>query len=120
MISINYRDPHPIYEQIKIAIIKDIISGEIKKDEKLPSVRDIATELAINPNTIQRAYKELETEGYIYSVAGRGSFAEDISILVGKRKNEYLDRLMEVLREIKEAGGSKEECVEILQRVYDG
>lgn len=119
MISINYRDPHPIYEQIKNALRKDIISGVIKKDEKLPSVRDIASELAINPNTIQRAYKDLETEGYIYSVAGKGSFAEDVSRLVDKRKDEYLDKMKEVVLEIKESGGTMEECLDMINRIFE-
>lgn len=120
MISINYRDPHPIYEQIKNALRKDIISGIIKKDEKLPSVRDIASELAINPNTIQRAYKDLETEGYIYSVAGKGSFAEDVSHLADKRKYEYLDKLKEVLQEVKDAGGTRDECIDVVNSFYEG
>jgi GntR family transcriptional regulator len=75
MISLNYRDSRPIYEQIRDELRKLIVTGAIGKDEKLPSVRALAAELAINPNTIQRAYNELEAEGYIYSVPGKGSFA---------------------------------------------
>ena len=75
MFAINYRDPRPIYEQIMDELRKMIISGVFKPDEKLPSVRELAQQLAINPNTIQRAYRELEISGYIYSVAGKGNFA---------------------------------------------
>ena len=75
MISLNYRDSRPIYEQIKDGLRKLIVTGAIGTDEKLPSVRALATQLSINPNTIQRAYNELEGEGYIYSVPGKGSFA---------------------------------------------
>ena len=75
MISLNYRDSRPIYEQIKDGLRKLIVTGGLGPDEKLPSVRALAAQLAINPNTIQRAYNELEGEGYIYSVPGKGSFA---------------------------------------------
>lgn len=60
MISLNYRDSRPIYEQIKDGLRKLVVSGAVRQDEKLPSVRELATSLAINPNTIQRAYRELE------------------------------------------------------------
>lgn len=75
MVHINYRSPLPLYEQIKEGIIKLLMTGALAPEERLPSVRDLATELAINPNTIQRAYRELESEGYIYTVPGRGCFA---------------------------------------------
>ena len=75
MISLNYRDSRPIYEQIKDGLKKLIVTGGLAADERLPSVRALATQLSINPNTIQRAYNELEGEGYIYSIPGKGSFA---------------------------------------------
>ena len=75
LIGLNYRDSRPIYEQIKDNYKKLIFSGAIAPDEKLPSVRELAAQLAINPNTIQRAYRELESEGIIYTIAGKGSFA---------------------------------------------
>ena len=74
MITVNYRDPRPLYEQIKESIIKLIMTRSLSENEQLPSVRELAVELAINPNTIQRAYRELENEGYIYKISGRGSF----------------------------------------------
>ena len=74
MITLNYRDARPIYEQVRDGLRRLIVSGAIADGEKLPSVRALASQLAINPNTIQRAYRELETEGYICSVAGRGSY----------------------------------------------
>ena len=75
MISINFRDSRPIYEQVKDSLRRLIVSGALPPDEKLPSVRELASQLVINPNTIQRAYRELEREGYIVSVPGKGSFA---------------------------------------------
>ena len=65
MLQLNYRDAKPIYEQIKDGIRHLLLSNAILADEKLPSVRELASNLAINPNTIQRAYRELESEGYI-------------------------------------------------------
>lgn len=74
MIQLNYRDSRPIYEQIKDGIKQLIYSDVLGPDDKLPSVRELASKLAINPNTISRAYKELEQEGVIYTQSGRGTF----------------------------------------------
>ena len=75
MLTLNYRDSRPIYGQIKDGLRRMIVSGILEPDEKLPSIRSMAVDLAINPNTIRRAYAELETEGFIYSVPGKGSYA---------------------------------------------
>ena len=74
MIQISYQDPRPIYEQVRDAYRQRILAGVLAPGEQLPSVRELSSRLAVNPNTIQRAYRELETEGYICSVAGRGSY----------------------------------------------
>ena len=74
MININYRDTRPIYEQVRDGLRSLIVTGVLSPREKLPSVRELAAQLAINPNTIQRAYRELELQGYIASVPGKGSF----------------------------------------------
>ena len=75
MLSLNYRDSRPIYEQVRDGLRRLIITGAIPAGDKLPSVRAMAGQLAINPNTIPRAYESLEQEGYAYSVPGKGSFA---------------------------------------------
>lgn len=75
MLHLDYRDPRPIYEQVKEGLKRLILTGGLAEGEKLPSVRVMAASLAINPNTIQRAYEALEQEGFICSVAGKGSFA---------------------------------------------
>ena len=74
MIRLDYRDARPIYEQVRDGLRSLMVTGVLAAGEKLPSVRSLATELAINPNTIQRAYSQLETEGYVYTVSGRGTF----------------------------------------------
>ena len=75
MLSLNHRDGRPIYEQVRDGLRRLIITGAIPPGDKLPSVRALAGQLAINPNTIQRSYESLELEGYAYSVPGKGSFA---------------------------------------------
>ena len=115
MIHLNYRDSRPIYEQIRDGLRKLIVTGALGPDEKLPSVRAMATELAINPNTIQRAYGELEAQGYIYSIPGKGSFAAAISGENSQRKSELLAMLREILAELKYLNVSQEEILEIVR-----
>ena len=100
MIQLNYRDAKPIYEQIKDGLKHLLLSGAIAAGEKLPSVRELASSLAINPNTIQRAYKELENEGYIYSVSGKGTFAAEKQDVVQIRKDELFLEFDVVISEL--------------------
>ena len=100
MININFRDSRPIYEQVKTALRKLIVSGAMPPDEKLPSVRELAAQLVINPNTIQRAYRELEAEGYIISKSGKGSYANIRSQVDEGRKKELLASLDEIVTEL--------------------
>ena len=88
MIQLNYKDPRPIYEQVKDGIRKLAYSGVVGPDEKLPSVRELAMKLAINPNTISRAYKDLEQEGFLYTVSGKGTFINQEYDLYDRRKEE--------------------------------
>ncbi len=74
MITIDYRSRVPIYDQIVNGIIRLRAAGVLKADDKLPSVRSLANEIHINPNTVQKAYAMLEADGIIYSVSGKGSF----------------------------------------------
>ena len=117
MISLNYRDSRPIYEQIRDELRKLIVSGAIAADEKLPSVRALAAQLAINPNTIQRAYNQLESEGYVYSIPGKGSFAAVMDDAVAARKKELLEQVEELLRELRSLGATAEELVAFTQAV---
>ena len=74
MIQLDYRDARPIYAQIVDTLRNQILAGVLQFDDRLPSVRELAAELAINPNTIQRAYRELESSGFIATVPGKGCF----------------------------------------------
>ena len=111
MLIVNYRDARPIYQQIKDGLRKLILTGAIAADEKLPSVRALATELAINPNTIQRAYAELESEGVIYSVAGKGSFAAPHHEAATVRKEELFRQLDALVGELHDLNVTNEEIV---------
>ena len=106
MITLNYRDARPIYEQVRDGLRRLIVSGAIADGEKLPSVRALASQLAINPNTIQRAYSELESEGYAVSVPGKGSFAVRRERAENDgRRLALTETLRETLRELRALGG---------------
>ena len=115
MIRLDYRDASPIYEQIKNGLKRLMVSGAMKKGDKLPSVRALATELAINPNTIQKAYTELENEGYIYSVPGRGSFASGEVKADEHRWEELKQRIRALAAELRFMGVGKEEMASLLE-----
>lgn len=111
MLTLNYRDSRPIYLQIKDGLRKLILTGAIAPDEKLPSVRALAMDLAINPNTIQRAYAELESEGVVYSVAGRGSFAAPHHEAATARKEELWGQLDALVAELHDLQVTNDEIV---------
>ena len=115
LININFRDPRPIYEQVKEGFRQLILSGALAADEKMPSVRELAAGLAINPNTIQRAYRELEQEGYICSVPGRGSFVLERSGALAARRKELLAELEERVRQLRGLGMSEEEILQYIK-----
>ena len=109
MININFRDSRPIYEQVKTTLRKLIVSGAMSPDEKLPSVRELASQLVINPNTIQRAYRELEQQGYIISIPGKGSYANLSAQVDEGRKKELLTATDEIVAELLYLGVTPDE-----------
>lgn len=119
MIVLDYRDSRPLYQQVKDSLRRMMLTGLLEPDEKLPSVRSLATQLAINPNTIQRAYAELEAEGYIYSVAGRGSFVSAGDGEHLRRIAELTGRLVPLLEELKSLGYTREQLL-VLWEVGEG
>ena len=102
MIFIDYQDSRPIYEQIVEKYQKLIIKGVLAPDEQIPSVRQMAADLSINPNTIQKAYAMLEAQGYIYTVRGRGNFVSANSAAHDRKREEWQKKLEAVLREGRE------------------
>ena len=117
MFTLNYRDPRPIYEQVKQGLKQMLLDGTIAPGGRLPSVRELAAGLAINPNTIQRAYRELEAEGVVFSVPGKGSFASD-DLSPQKAAIEALfTELDGIVRKLQEAGM---DTAEIAARITHG
>ena len=111
MISLNFRDPRPIYEQIKDELRRLIVAGVLPPDSRMPSVRELASELAINPSTIQRAYRELEAEGFICSVTGKGSFVCARDEAITARRRELLGKFDETVNELLYVGMTREELI---------
>lgn len=97
MILIDYKDRRPIYEQIVERFTELILKGVLEVDSQLPSVRNLAMDLSINPNTIQKAYQELERQGFIYSIKGRGSFIANNDNLIELRKKEIINDIKELV-----------------------
>ena len=114
MLQLNYRDPRPIYVQILAEYKRLILSGALERGAKLPSVRELAGQLAINPNTIQRAYRELESEGYILSVAGKGSFVAQVDRLAEQQKKEALNAFRAAAQRLRALGLSAEALASLL------
>ena len=110
MVHLDYRDSRPIYAQIVDGFREQITGGVLRPGEKLPSVRDLAAQLAINPNTIQRAYNELESSGYCCSVPGKGCFAVHTYRAQDDARRLSLEhQLKELLQELRAMGVSEED-----------
>ena len=118
MIVLDYSDKRPIYEQIVERYRRLILNGVLEADEKLPSVRSLAVDLSINPNTIQRAYGELERSGFIYSVKGRGNFVCANKEVLTQEKEKMLNELKRFLKLYREAGLTREEIELSVRTVY--
>ena len=119
MIFLNALDSRPIYEQVVERFKLLILKGVIIPDEKIPSVRNMAVDLSLNPNTIQRAYAELERQGYIYTVKGKGNFAADSAGLLLQFKKEILEQIREICEMAVSVGITEEEIVEGIRKRRD-
>lgn len=119
MILLDLKDSRPIYEQVVERFQELMMLGILEEDSQMPSVRGLAMELSINPNTIQRAYGELERQGYTYSVKGRGSFVGSIRKLREAKKTELERKLEKLAREAKTIGILREEFVTLAGLAYD-
>jgi len=113
--TLKFDENLPIYIQIMDYIKKKIIIGEIKEGEKLPSVRELSSELKVNPNTISRVYQELEREGLTYTQRGMGTFiTEDKDILFNLKKTVAKDIVSKFIYQIKELHFSKDEIIALI------
>ncbi len=118
VILLDYRDKRPIYEQIVEKLERLIVGGALEADSKMPSVRSLGMELAVNPNTIQRAYNQLEQDGYLYTVSGRGSFVAPEGEWREGKKAQVLTQWIRITQSAREAGVSAERLTEELHRIY--
>ena len=118
MIILDYKDRRPIYEQVAEKLEELMLLGILGENEPLPSIRSLAMEQSINPNTIQRAYAELERQGYIYTVKGKGSFVAENSVMKEKRKKDLLIQVSEVIDEAIRLGISGEEIKNMVEIQY--
>ncbi len=119
MIVIDSRDKRAIYEQVVDRLSNLMLIGVLQPGEKLPSVRSLAVDLSINPNTIQKAYLELERQGYVYSVKGVGSFVSDMDVIKNNKKNMIYKELGELISRAR-AFISKKEFCEKVNELYLG
>ena len=118
-IQIDYRDRRPIYEQLIANIREMILRGALSPDEQLPSVRALAAELAINPNTIQKAYAELERQGMIYSSPGRGSFVcPDPTVMQQAELVKQREALTEAMHAARRSGLPRAEAIELIDTIW--
>ncbi|MBQ4354669.1 MAG: GntR family transcriptional regulator [Clostridia bacterium] len=121
LITVDLRDRKQLYEQLVDNIKNLILTGELKENDKLPSVRSLARELGINPNTIQKAYSELERCGVILTLPGRGSIVvAQIDTLKKEQLGTLTETLIQLAREAKSAGVTKEEFMKAAETAYEG
>lgn len=119
MINLDYKDGRTLHQQIEDGFRELIINGILKADEQLPSVRELSICLTVNPNTVQKAYKELETAGYIYSVKGKGNFVAPVSYNKDeKRISELYDEITSAVKELMYLGETKEGIQNLVNNIY--
>ena len=119
MISLDYKDSKSLHEQIESGFKGLIISGVLSVDEQLPSVRELSVSLTVNPNTVQRAYKQLEADGFIYSVKGKGSFVADVAQAKDSAHiKELYDSLVSTVKELMYLGEEKRAVDNVITNVF--
>ena len=116
MVNLDYRDARPIYLQICDGYRQQILAGVLQQGDRMPSVRELATQLAINPNTIQRAYRELELQGWVVSVPGKGSFVGGVPAN-GEDPENLLQEFDKLCARLTALGVSQED---LIHRVEQG
>lgn len=118
MITIDYQSKLPLYEQIAGRFQTLILQGVLPPGSRMPSVRSLAVELSINPNTIQKAYTRMEQQGLIYSVRGRGNFVADSSCLAQKQRDTLMQQLSSLLTRCIDTGITRSECISLVDTLY--
>ena len=121
MIKIDYKDSRSLHQQIEDGIKSLIINKIFIENQQLPSVRELSIELTVNPNTVQKAYKELEADGYIYSIKGRGNFVSPVSHTKDDAKiKELYKNLENTVKSLMYLGEDREKISEVINRIKEG
>lgn len=118
MIKLDYKADKPLHEQISTELKDLIISGALRTDEQLPSVRELSVSLTVNPNTVQRAYRNLEAEGIIYSIRGRGSFVAKVEKVNSVRLDELYASLEITIKELCYLGEDAKNILNVVKNIY--
>ena len=113
MLHLDYRDSRPIHQQVRDGLRRLMVTGVLQPGDQLPSVRKLATELAINPNTIQRAIAQLEAEGFVYTVSGRGSFVAEDGDQNRRRMTELTESLRDTVEELRQLGMTEQQWMDL-------
>jgi len=116
MVHLDYRDARPIYTQIADGFRTQITSGVLTTGEKLPSVRELAVQLSINPNTIQRSYRQLEAEGWIATVPGKGCFVCGLPSYSAEQRQELLQAFDKSVASLLQIGATREELIRRIEK----
>lgn len=118
MIFVDYKDKRPIYEQIVERFQMLIVKKVLEPDSQMPSVRELATQLTVNPNTVQKAYTILEQNGYIYSVKGRGNFVTGGDTLTEQKQQSHLEEFKKAVHQAAELGISQQKLTDLTAQIY--
>lgn len=119
MINLDYKDKRPLHQQIEDGIKGLVINGIMLSDEQLPSVRELSVSLTVNPNTVQKAYKQLESDGFIYSVPGKGSYISPVSTLKDDKKiDEIYEELAHSVKSLMFMGEGKDGILNLVNNIY--
>lgn len=118
MFILDLKSRVPIYEQLKTRTLELIVAGVLQQDSQLPSVRSLARDLGVNLNTIQKAYQDMEKEGIIYSVAGKGSFVNDIIRVKEKEKDAAAENLKQILVQLKRCNTDKAQVLSWVEEIF--
>ena len=119
MFLVNTKSKQPLYEQLVEQLRRQLFLGAAQAGQALPSVRQLATELGINPNTIQKAYRRMEAEGMIVSVPGKGSFiSDDLADMLKKQRDEQIQKTRQEILTSREMGLDKETIKRLTDEVF--
>lgn len=119
LIKLDMQSRQPIYEQLITKIGEMVLMGQLSQNDQLPSVRSLARDLGVNPNTVQKAYQDLERDGVIYSLVGKGSFISGRTEVIAHLQERQLMKVTQAVLQAKACGIGKDKIQQCVERVYD-